>query len=54
MKRGRKKKLNLTESDIEWMMEAKSEGYTWKQLAAKMKVSVSTLKKEFSPGFFNE
>jgi len=46
--KGRKKKLNLTESDIEWILEAKDEGYSWKQLAKNFKVHSSTLRREFS------
>lgn len=33
------------EAEIEWILEAKAEGYTWKQLASKYRVSVPTLKK---------
>lgn len=33
------------EVEIEWMLEAKSEGYTWKQLAKIYNVSITTLKK---------
>lgn len=34
------------EAEIEWILEAKAEGYTWKQLASLYRVSVPTLKKE--------
>jgi DNA-binding NarL/FixJ family response regulator len=47
-----KEKINLknlstddAESEIEWILEAKAEGYTWKQLAAKYGVSIKTIKK---------
>lgn len=33
------------ESEIEWILEAKAEGYTWKQLAKIYNVSITTLKK---------
>lgn len=33
------------ECEIEWILEAKSEGYTWGQLAKKYNVSIATLKK---------
>jgi len=33
------------EGEIEWILEAKAEGYTWGQLAKKYDVSIATLKK---------
>lgn len=38
------------EAEIEWILEAKAEGYTWKQLAHKYGVSIKTLKKFISNG----
>lgn len=47
----KKSKLKgLFEGEIEWILEAKAEGYTWKQLAAKYKVSIKTLKKFVTNG----
>jgi DNA-binding NarL/FixJ family response regulator len=40
------KKYLLTESDIEWILEALSEGYSKKQLAKQYKISVRQLNAE--------
>ena len=37
------------EAEAEWILEAKAEGYTWKQLAEKYGVSVSYLRRVLKP-----